>query len=115
MLTTITRDELKQKLDRRDKFVLLDARPDSAFRKVHLPGAINIPSEEILGRAPQMLPDRGAEIVVYCGNAPCKRSDLAAERLLDMGYTNVRDYHEGKDDWLEAGLPVEYGGPPQVE
>lgn len=61
-----------------------------------------------------MLPDKGTEIVVYCGNAPCKRSDRAAERLLDMGYPNVRDYHEGKDDWIEAGLPIEYGGASHV-
>ncbi|MGH9771537.1 MAG: rhodanese-like domain-containing protein [Candidatus Acidiferrales bacterium] len=109
MLATITRDELKQKLDRHDALVLLDAPPESAFRKEHLPNVINLPSEEVRAHAPEILPDLKAEIVVYCGNAPCKRSDLATERLLDMGYSNVRDYHGSKKDWINAGLPIERG------
>ncbi len=109
MLATITRDELKEKLDRRDNFVLLDARPEPAFQKERLPGAINIPSDDIRADALRVLPDKNAEIIVYCGNAPCQRSNLAAERLLDMGYTNVRDYHEGKADWIKTGLPIERG------
>lgn len=52
---------------------------------------------------------KAAEIVVYCANAPCKNSGIAAERLTELGYTNVRDYHHGKADWIEVGLPVEHG------
>jgi rhodanese-related sulfurtransferase len=106
MLPTIERSELKLKLDRGDQFVLLDVRPESAFRNGHLPRAINIVSDDVRANAPLMLPDKAVEIVVYCGNAACKRSDRATERLLDMGYTNVRDYHEGKEDWVKAGLPL---------
>lgn len=57
--------------------------------------------------APVLAPDRGAEIVVYCASASCKNSGIAAERLEALGYDRVRTYHEGKDDWIAAGLPTE--------
>ncbi len=107
MVQRISRQALKAKLDGGDTFVLVDTLPATAYRKSHLPGAISIPSDDITEAAPTLLPDRNADIVVYCANGPCKRSRLAAERLEALGYTNVRDYHEGKADWLDAGLPVE--------
>ena len=105
----ISRAELKAKLDRGELFVLVDTLPEPAYRKGHLPGAINIPSDDILAEAPRRIPDRNAAIVVYCGNGPCKRSSLSADRLRKRGYRNVRDYHEGKADWIAAGLPVVEG------
>ena len=107
MADLISREDLKAKLDRGDMFVLVDTLPESAYRKGHLPGAINIPSDDILAEAPKRIPDRDADIVVYCGNGPCKRSSISAHRLGRLGYRNVRDYHEGKADWVAAGLPVE--------
>lgn len=107
MADRISRETLKAKIDRGDGFVLLDTLPAAVYRKGHLPGGINIPSDDILDDAPRRIPDRDAEIVVYCANGPCKRSRLAAERLEALGYRRVRDYHEGKADWIDAGLPVE--------
>ncbi len=109
MTKLISRGELKAKLDRGEAFVLVDTLPEAAYRKHHLPGAINIPSDDIVAEAPARIPRRDAEIVVYCASGPCKRSRLAAERLAVLGYTNVRDYHEGKKDWMGAGLPLEAG------
>ncbi|PWE32518.1 sulfurtransferase [Maritimibacter sp. 55A14] len=109
MTDRISRDQLKAKLDRADVFVLVDTLPDTHYRKSHLPGAINIRSDDIVSEAPIRIPDRDTEIVVYCGNGPCMRSSLAADRLLQLGYRKVRDYHEGKADWIEARLPVEAG------
>jgi len=109
MTDVICRTDLAAMLDRGDDFVLIDTLPESAYRKSHLPGAINIPSDDIRAEAPKRIPDRDAEIVVYCGNGPCKRSSLSADRLRQVGYRNVRDYHEGKADWVAAGLPVETG------
>jgi len=107
MVDRISRQELKARIDRGDTFVLLDTLPEAAYRKGHLPGAINIPSDDIIDDAPRRIPDRDAEIVVYCANGPCKRSRLAADRLEVLGYHRVRDYHEGKADWIDAGFPVE--------
>jgi len=106
---TISRAELKAKLDRGDSFVLVDTLPEAAFARHHLPGAINIPSDDIVAEAPRRIPDRDTEIVVYCASGPCRRSRLAAERLEALGYRRVRDYHEGRADWTAAGLPVETG------
>jgi len=110
MVARITREELEDKLDRGDVFVLVDTLPQTAYRKHHLPQAINIPSDDIIAMAPRLIPDRQTDIVVYCANGPCRRSDLAAERLAALGYANVRDYHEGRRDWQAAGLPVEGDG-----
>lgn len=107
MVDRISREALKARIDRGDGFVLLDTLPEAAYRKGHLPGAINIPSEGILDDAPRRIPDRDTEIVVYCANGPCKRSRLAADRLEALGYRRVHDYHEGKADWIDAGLPLE--------
>lgn len=90
-----------------DDFVLVDTLAAMYYRHSHLPGAINLPVEEIAARARDLLPDRQAEIVVYCMDAPCPSSERAARELAAMGYTNVRDYVGGKKDWLEAGLPGE--------
>lgn len=107
MAARITRDELKRKLDRREALILVEALPEKYFRDAHLPGAINIPHDAVDALAPSLLPDKSARIVVYCANAPCRNSGLAAARLAELGYAEVRDYHEGKADWIEAGYAVE--------
>ncbi len=57
--------------------------------------------------APRLLPDRSAHIVVYCSSRACQNSPQAARRLVALGYENVYDYEEGKQDWIAAGLPTE--------
>jgi rhodanese-related sulfurtransferase len=107
MVARISREELKAKLDRGDRLVLVEALPEKYFNHAHLPGALNIPHDAVDALAARLLPEKDAEIVVYCANAPCQNSGLAAARLAELGYSNVRDYHEGKADWIEAGYPVE--------
>ena len=106
MVEKITLDELQQRLEANPELVLVEALPEQYFRHSHIPGAININHDEVDERAPELLPDRDAEIVVYCASGPCKNSGIASARLAALGYTNVRDYHEGKAEWVEAGLPV---------
>jgi rhodanese-related sulfurtransferase len=66
MVTAISRDALKQKMDRGDPFTLVEALPKTAFEHAHLPGAINLPPDQIAELAPELLPDKEQEIVVYC-------------------------------------------------
>ena len=66
-METVTREELKEKIDRGDEFVLVDTLGEEYYRQSHLPGAINLPLEEI-DRAEEVLPDKEAEIIVYCMN-----------------------------------------------
>jgi len=107
MISRISRDALHRMMERGEEFILIDALPEAIFLKAHLPGAINIVSDEVVTAGPHQIPDRETTIVVYCANRTCRRSDLAVERLVELGYRNVPDYHEGKADWIEAGFPVE--------
>jgi rhodanese-related sulfurtransferase len=109
MAPKITLDALRARLEANPALVLVEALPEMYFDKAHLPGAINIPHTEVDQLAPGLLPDRDAEIVVYCANGPCANSGIASARLVALGYSNVSDYHEGKDEWVAAGLPVESG------
>jgi rhodanese-related sulfurtransferase len=68
MVKTISRDELRQKIDRKDVFLLVETLPATAYHHGHLPGAINLPPDKVTTLAPQILPDKSEEIVVYCAN-----------------------------------------------
>lgn len=68
MTATITRDVLKEKIDHGDKFKLVETLPESDFLKAHLPGAIHLPPDEVRELAPKVLPDKEAEVVVYCAS-----------------------------------------------
>jgi rhodanese-related sulfurtransferase len=106
----IGREELEARIGSDDGPVLVEALPAKYFEHAHLPGAINIPHDAIDTLAARLLPDKSAEIVTYCASATCKNSGIAAQRLRELGYRNVREYVEGKADWIAAGLPVETEG-----
>jgi rhodanese-related sulfurtransferase len=108
MNNTITRTELRDAIEA-GEVTVVEALPASYYEDAHLPGAINIPHTEVRALAPALLPDKDAAIVTYCANTACPNSDIAATVLGKLGYTNVRDYAEGKQDWQEAGLPLEQG------
>jgi len=102
----ITRDELKEKMDRGNDFMLVDALSHQHYESSHLPGAVNLPFE-LVDKAEAMLPDRNTEIVVYCMSLDCATSKEEARELEEMGYENVLRYAGGKQDWMQAGLAVE--------
>jgi rhodanese-related sulfurtransferase len=106
MAKTITRQELERAIDTREVTVVETLR-DEHYVQGHLPGAIHIHFEDVHARAPELLPDKDAPIVTYCSNTTCRNSEIAANQLSAMGYTHVRKYAEGKQDWQEAGLPLE--------
>jgi len=68
MVQSISRDQLKRKIDRKDDFLLVETLPAVAYQHAHLPGAINLPPDQINELAPTLLPKRNAEIVVYCAS-----------------------------------------------
>lgn len=109
MPETIDRETLRLKLEGRQKPVLVEALPAAYYEQGHLPAAVNIPHDTVDALAARLLPDKNAEIVVYCASATCRNSDYAALRLKALGYAHVRVYAGGKADWIEAGLPIESG------
>lgn len=68
MAKTITRDELKQKIDRKDDFVLVETLPATAYHHAHLPGAINLPPDRVTSDSIKLIPNKNADIVVYCAS-----------------------------------------------
>ena len=107
MITTITRDELRQKQLHNDNFVLAEALDEPYFRKEHLPGAVNMPLSQVAEIAGRHAPDPSVPIVVYCASVTCANSHIAARKLESLGYADVRVFSGGKADWKEAGLPLE--------
>jgi rhodanese-related sulfurtransferase len=105
MTDKISRDELKDLIDR-DGATVAEALAEQYFEEEHLPGAVNVPhlaEEELIN---ERLPDKDAPVVTYCASLTCRNSEILAERLVAMGYSDVREYAEGKADWIESGLPV---------
>jgi rhodanese-related sulfurtransferase len=107
MTKLIDHETLARKLAGGVPPVLVEALPEKYFHDWHLPGARHLPHDEVDRLADAVLPDRSAEIVVYCASRSCKNSHIAAGRLARMGYANVAVYAGGKQEWSEAGLPVE--------
>lgn len=105
----ITRDELKERLDNGDAITVVEALGPMYYEDAHIPGALNLPHDEVDELAPKLLPDKDAAVVVYCSNLPCPNSVVASRRLVQLGYSNVFEYEEGKQDWIDAGLPTESG------
>jgi rhodanese-related sulfurtransferase len=91
--------------------VVVDALPPSYYDQQHLPGAVNLVESDVDARAADLLPDKTAAIVTYCSNAACGNSQAVAARLQRLGYTAVRKYREGIQDWVEAGNATESNVP----
>lgn len=106
-LAEIARDELTALLERGEPLVLVDALGPISYGAAHLPGAINIPPERVDTLAGRRIPGLDELVVVYCANPSCESSVEVAERLVELGYRNVLHYAGGKEDWSDAGLPLE--------
>jgi len=100
-----TVDDVKRRLDRGDKFVLVDVREDSEWAADHLPGAIHLGKGVIERDIEKTVPDPNAELVLYCGGG--FRSALAADNLQKMGYKNVISMDGGVRGWREKGYPMQ--------
>lgn len=100
MVDTLTRDELKEKMDAGDDFALVNVLSEEQFEQEHIPGSINIPLDQVEEEFPRRF-DEDDDIVVYCASHSCQASPKAAEKLEAMGFTDVKDYEGGLSDWKE--------------
>jgi len=101
--TTVAK--IKARMDRGEKFLLIDVREESEFAKDHLPGAVHLGKGIIERDIEARVPELGTEMVLYCGGG--FRSALAADNLQKMGYTTVISMDGGIRDWREKGFPLE--------
>jgi len=99
-----TTDAIKQRLDKKDKFILVDVREESEFAKDHLPTAIHLGKGIIERDIEERAPDLNAPLVLYCGGG--FRSALAADNLQKMGYTSVLSMDGGIREWREKHFPL---------
>ena len=88
--------DAKALMDSESGYIIIDARTQSEYDEGHIPGAILIPEYEIADRAETELPDKEQLILVYCRSG--RRSKIAAEELVKLGYTNVKEFG-GIIDW----------------
>jgi rhodanese-related sulfurtransferase len=102
-----TVNEVKEKLDSGEKFLLVDVREESEFAKDHLPGAIHLGKGVIERDVEARVPDVKTPVVLYCGGG--FRSALAADNLQKMGYTNVLSMDGGVREWREKNYPMTRG------
>lgn len=107
---TISADEAYARMNSGDPVVIVDVRTAAEYAEKHIPGAILVPNEDIGDTAPEQLPVRDAELLIYCRSG--NRSAQAAKKLVDLGYTNVSDFG-GINDWpyaTESGAWEEKSG-----
>lgn len=103
----VTLDDVKAKLDRGEKFLLVDVREESEYAKDHLPGAVHMGKGVIERDIEERVPQLDAPVVLYCGGG--YRSALAADNLQKMGYTNVVSMDGGIRGWREKHFPLTKG------
>ncbi len=103
----VTVDDVKQMLDSKADFLLVDVREDNEWAKDHLPSAVHLGKGIIERDVEQRVPDTGTPLVLYCGGG--FRSALAADALQKMGYTNVASMDGGIREWREKGFPLTSG------
>jgi rhodanese-related sulfurtransferase len=101
----ISIDDVHARLQKGDKFELVDVREESEFARSHIKGARHLGKGIIERDIEKVIPDPDADIVLYCGGG--FRSALAAENLQRMGYTNVRSMAGGWRGWNERKLPIQ--------
>ena len=92
----ITAEQAKTIMDTEKDYVIIDARTEEEFAEGHIENAILIPEYEIANRAEKELPDKEQLILVYCRSG--RRSKIASEELVKLGYTNIKEFG-GIIDW----------------
>ena len=92
----ITAEQAKEIMDSQEDYIILDVRTQDEFDETHIPGAILIPHDEVTEKAEDLLTNKGQLILVYCRSG--RRSKLAAEALVELGYTNIKEFG-GIIDW----------------
>lgn len=106
MVRDLTREDLKEMMDKGESFVLVNVLDPEDFEYEHLCGSINIPAPTIGRDAPGIL-NKDDTIVLYCSGPRCVASAIAADKLDSLGYSDIWRYEGGIKEWKEAGYCIE--------
>lgn len=106
----ITTAQLRETLSAPNMVTVVEVLSRSDFNEGHLPGAINVPfNEEFDRRIQETVPGKEQRVVVYSSDQNSDASRQAAERMEELGFTDVLDYADGKAGWRDSGLPLDEG------
>ena len=101
----ISRDELKSKLDKKEKLVLWNTLSTEYYKaEANIPGSKWVPVDKVADEAKKL--DKNVPVVTYCGGVKCPASKQAAEKLVSLGFADVSAFEGGLQEWSEAGLPL---------
>lgn len=106
---TISTDELKSLFDKKEKFVLIDARTEPEYAESHIVRAINIPDKKLDKNIALLPQDKSLPLIIYCNGVKCGKSKRLAQKLEPLGFNNIRIYLEGIPVWEEKNLPLVTG------
>jgi len=106
-MKTISTDALYATIQAGRAPILLEALPERYYSQKHLPGAVLFPHDEVDQRAGSVIRDKDTAVVVYCASRSCNNSRIAAQRLVQLGFTDVAVYEGGKQEWEQNALPFE--------
>jgi len=100
---TISTEKLRQRLDQDNSLHLWNVLTDGYFTGEMIPGSRRVPLDTIGREVSGEKSSKGEEIIVYCGGPKCPQSLQAAQKLMNLGYTNVKAYEGGLEEWKNAG------------
>lgn len=107
VVQTITTNELRAKLGRKERFEFWNVLNEDAYSNENIAGSRHVPINRIGREIAELGLSKQAEIIVYCAGFDCMTSSFAYEKLARLGYSNVKLYAGGIDEWQAAGLPIE--------
>lgn len=105
---SISTEELQSRLQKDSSFQFWNVLTDEYFHGELIPGSRRVPLDRVGREVSTAHLPKDAEIIVYCAGPSCPQSILAAEKLRNLGYTNVKAYEGGLEDWKSTGNKVEY-------
>ena len=98
---------LREWLDAKAEFSLVDARGTDTYAQGHIPKAVSLPTGKVTHHHETLFPGKESRIVVYCSNPACHASLEVSKLLEDLGYTDIWHYAGGMEEWQIEDLPVE--------
>jgi rhodanese-related sulfurtransferase len=104
---TISTEQLQRRLKQGNSLHLWNVLTDGYFKGEMIPGSRRVPLDTIGREVSEAQPPKSEEIIVYCGGPTCPQSLQAAQKLTDLGYTNVKAYEGGLEEWKTAGNKIE--------
>jgi rhodanese-related sulfurtransferase len=104
-MQTISTEELRGKMQRNEKGILVNTLSQDDFQKAHIPNSMNIPQQQddFVSQVEQAAGSKELPVIVYCASEDCGSSEQAAQKLEEAGFSNVYDYEGGSKSWSEAG------------